>query len=82
MRFWSEGDLCHFDGLLGKEPGTGLIYESQSPVFQCPFSNIQSPTLVAGGGFEPPTQGFSVPRSTPELPGRNLIFNAQFSIFK
>ena len=30
-----------------------------------------SPDLVVpGGGFEPPTRGFSVHCSTPELPGR------------
>ena len=26
--------------------------------------------MVPGGGFEPPTRGFSVHCSTPELPGR------------
>jgi len=25
--------------------------------------------MVPGGGFEPPTRGFSIPCSTPELPG-------------
>ena len=30
--------------------------------------------MVPGGGFEPPTRGFSVHCSTPELPGHgNLI---------
>ena len=27
--------------------------------------------MVPGGGFEPPTRGFSVRCSTPELPGRS-----------
>ena len=26
--------------------------------------------MVPGGGFEPPTRGFSIPCSTPELPGQ------------
>lgn len=31
----------------------------------CDFGEV-----VPGGGIEPPTQGFSIPCSTPELPGR------------
>ncbi len=29
--------------------------------------------MVPGGGFEPPTRGFSIRCSTPELPGHILI---------
>lgn len=28
--------------------------------------------MVPGGGFEPPTRGFSIPCSTPELPGHGV----------
>ena len=34
------------------------------------ISYKSSRNLVPGGGFEPPTRGFSIPCSTPELPGR------------
>ena len=30
--------------------------------------------MVPRGGIEPPTQGFSIPCSTPELPGHALVF--------
>ena len=35
--------------------------------------------LVPGGGFEPPTRGFSIRCSTPELPGRAVSGNALHS---
>ena len=34
--------------------------------------------MVPGGGFEPPTRGFSVHCSTPELPGHG--FNDKIAI--
>ena len=34
------------------------------------FDNFFLDPVVPGGGFEPPTRGFSVHCSTPELPGR------------
>ena len=36
---------------------------------RAPFNPV-SGIKMAGDGIEPPTQGFSVPRSTTELPGR------------
>ena len=35
--------------------------------------------MVPGGGFEPPTRGFSIRCSTPELPGRAVSGNALHS---
>ncbi len=32
--------------------------------------------MVPGGGFEPPTRGFSVHCSTPELPGHRINLSA------
>ena len=45
----------------------GNLYEiaSESSVFDKFFFD----QVVPGGGFEPPTRGFSVLCSTPELPG-------------
>ena len=46
----------------------GNLYEiaSESSVFDKFFFD----QVVPGGGFEPPTRGFSVHCSTPELPGQ------------
>ena len=33
------------------------------------FQGYKLNSVVPGGGFEPPTRGFSVHCSTPELPG-------------
>ncbi len=34
--------------------------------------------MVPGGGFEPPTRGFSIRCSTPELPGQSIGTVAKF----
>ena len=36
--------------------------------------------MVPGGGFEPPTRGFSIRCSTPELPGRGKIIRGAWVI--
>ena len=45
----------------------GNLYEIASESFV--FDKFFFDQVVPGGGFEPPTRGFSVHCSTPELPG-------------
>ena len=44
------------------------------------FDNFLLDQVVPGGGFEPPTRGFSVHCSTPELPGhvRQNVVGAKY----
>ena len=44
------------------------------------FDNFFLDQVVPGGGFEPPTRGFSVHCSTPELPGhvRQNVVGAKY----
>ena len=46
----------------------GNLYEIASESFV--FDKFFFDQVVPGGGFEPPTRGFSVHCSTPELPGQ------------
>ena len=38
--------------------------------------------MVPGGGIEPPTRGFSIHCSTPELPGHGNAISARFALFR
>jgi hypothetical protein len=38
--------------------------------------------MVPGGGIEPPTRGFSIHCSTPELPGHGNGETVGFAVFK
>ena len=56
----------------------GNLYEIASESFV--FDKFFFEKMVPGGGFEPPTRGFSVHCSTPELPGhiRQNIVGAKY----
>ena len=55
----------------------GKLYEIASESFV--FDKFFFDQVVPGGGFEPPTRGFSVHCSTPELPG-HIRQKSQFQI--
>ena len=56
----------------------GNLYEIASESFV--FDKFFFDQVVPGGGFEPPTRGFSVHCSTPELPGhiRQNVVGAKY----
>ena len=62
MCLWRHGPLFSLRALVQTPPKTKSGQNTER----------LSVLMVPGGGFEPPTRGFSIRCSTPELPGQSL----------
>jgi site-specific DNA recombinase len=76
---WNNGDLSHRKLVQKLAFPEGLTWERNKGFRTAPIARVYSlfgdvedavSEMVPGGGIEPPTRGFSIRCSTPELPGR------------
>lgn len=76
---WKNGDLTLkktvlrlvFDKPLAYSKKTGFRTPQTSVIFRFLDDLTEKCKMVPGGGIEPPTRGFSIHCSTPELPGQH-----------